>query len=363
MPEIRHRNIGIAADMFGCPNCCRHCYIGKSPNGHMTEDDLRWSFDKFRSFIRSGEDKPFFDTIDVVTWRREPDFSDDYRRLYELEVELSDVKTYRAEWELMSIWRLAHDESYAPWARSIGIRTCQTTFFGAAETQDWFYRRKGAFQDCIIATERLLDAGIKPRWQIFFTKKIIPEFGELMRLIDQLKLRERCAELGGEFVMFTHTPGWEGEGINLEDLTPTIDDVNAIPGKLIEATLRHDKSLINWKTVGERVREILACDKDEYLYTWSFQDPMWFIVKSNGDIYPNRAEDPWWKLGNLHSDSMETIIENFEHNKTIALHTIHNVPLRELAKQYGDPDSRLIDGGVEDLWLAKYCAEIYRAEK
>ena len=54
------------------------------------------------------------------------------------------------------------------------------------ETNDWFYRRRGAFQDKLTATERLLDVGIKPRWQIFLTQKIIPEIGDLLKIVERL---------------------------------------------------------------------------------------------------------------------------------------------------------------------------------
>ena len=358
MPEITSNHIGIAADMFGCPNRCRHCYLGHSPNGTMTEDDVRRAANAFRALTRPGEGVPLFQSIDVVTWHREPDFSDEYRRVYELEIELSDVKTYRAEWELMSEWRIARDETYAPWAYGIGLRTCQTTFFGVGETQDWFYQRRGAYDDCILATERLLEAGIKPRWQFFFTRKIIPEFDELMRLVDRMKIRERCSELGGEFVMFIHTPGPSGEAEFIEDLRPTIDDVKAIPVDLIQATERHFGERLSWTSVGERVSQLLASAGDEHASVLSATDPLWFIVKPNWDVFSNTGTmEPWWRLGNLQTDSIGQIVANYEQNNTVALRTICNVPLRELAVLYGDKDSRLIDGGVEDLWLARYCRE------
>ena len=79
-------------------------------------------------FRRAGEDHPHFRKLRVSTSIREPDYSDDYRRLYELECELSDGKPYR--FELLSIWRLARDPEYARWAKGIGPDTCQISFFG-----------------------------------------------------------------------------------------------------------------------------------------------------------------------------------------------------------------------------------------
>lgn len=90
MPKIISKEIGIALDMYGCPNRCRHCYLGCHPNGNMTEDDLCWTVKQFKNYVREGEDRPFFEHISVSSWVREPDFSDDYKQLAELEAELSD---------------------------------------------------------------------------------------------------------------------------------------------------------------------------------------------------------------------------------------------------------------------------------
>ena len=359
MPQIKSRQIGLSFDMFGCPNRCRHCYIGRLPNWNMTEEDVRWAVDQFRRYTRSGDDHPFFEAINAVTWIREPDFSDDYKRLYELEVELSDMKTFRAQWELMSIWRAARDEGYAPWAHSIGIRTCQMSFFGVGETQDWLHRRKGAFQDCLIATERLLDAGIKPRWQLFLTRKILPELGEILKLVERLRLEERVRALGGEFTMFIHPPALSGEGRFLDHLRPTIDEIRAIPSELIEASLKHMNRDRIWATEGETVNRILN-EEDKFPYSIADPEELFFIVNGGWNVFTNTGTscEPWWRLGNLKKDPLHQIIENFEQNRSIGLHTVHSVPLKELAMRYGDPNSRLIDAGVDELWVSRYCEEI-----
>ncbi len=75
----------------------------------MSEEDLRWVVEQFRAFRRSGEDCPPWQKLRVSTWFREPDFSPDYRRLYELENELSDLPCQRGEYELLSVWRAARD--------------------------------------------------------------------------------------------------------------------------------------------------------------------------------------------------------------------------------------------------------------
>ena len=200
MPPIDRDDVTVALDMYGCPNRCRHCWLGCEANPSLGWCDLRWVAKAFRGHRDLDAHDPYFRRLKVMSWFREPDYADDYRELNRLEAELSDGEPRR--FELLSIWRLANDETYAHWAREIGTKVCQVSFFGLGRTQDWFHRRAGAFDDSLLATERLLEAGIIPRWQLFLTRRIIPELGELMRLVERLKLQERVEALGGEFTSF-----------------------------------------------------------------------------------------------------------------------------------------------------------------
>ena len=103
---MNNDKIGVALDMLGCPNRCRHCYLGYGDNRAMVEDDLRWMAGQFRHYLESGHTA--VRSLAVSPYFREPDFSDDYRHLYEVARELSDGKPERHE--LLSIWRLAHDK-------------------------------------------------------------------------------------------------------------------------------------------------------------------------------------------------------------------------------------------------------------
>ena len=34
--------------MHGCPNRCKHCWVGRSRNSSLTEEDLRFAVESFR---------------------------------------------------------------------------------------------------------------------------------------------------------------------------------------------------------------------------------------------------------------------------------------------------------------------------
>ena len=362
MPEIKSSELVIALDMNGCPNRCRHCWLGYSTRRAMSEQDLRWAAKQFRDYIQRREKRPSIDTFGVMSWFREPDFSDDYRRLHELENDLSDVKPYR--FELLSIWRLARDQEYAKWAKAVGPDTCQITFFGTEETNDWFYRRRGAFHDNIVATERLLDVGMKPRWQIFLTKKVIPEIGEMLKLVDELKLRDRVESLGGNFDLFMHTPGPDGEARRIEYLRPTLEDTKSIPGEIIDSSKKHFNTEELWNTEGQLISEILG-GKDDFPYAYSYPKTLGFYINNNWDVFSNMGTlEPWWKLGNLKTDSVQSIFDNFEGNSVLGLKTIFTVSPRELAKRFVNPKSRLVYTNKDDLlclFLARHCEQVYQS--
>ena len=89
MPDLSPR-IAVTLDMAGCPNRCRHCWLGPTPNRRVSEETLRQVVHRFREWTRPGAREPYFQRLIVATWYREPDFAPNYRRLWELEQELSD---------------------------------------------------------------------------------------------------------------------------------------------------------------------------------------------------------------------------------------------------------------------------------
>jgi len=351
VPPIAETRIAVALDMHGCPNRCRHCWLGVASHGSMSEEDLRWTVEQFRALVRRG--RLAVQSLAVMSWFREPDYADDYRRLYELEAELGDGKPER--FELLSIWRLARDPSYAAWAKSVGPDTCQISFFGMESTTDWFCRRRGAFQDALTATERLLEAGMKPRWQLFLTTRLIPELPDVLRLVDRLRLRERVATLGGQSQIFMHLPGPDGEGRRIEHLRPTIDQVRSLPESLLAASRKHLGRDILWHTEADLISRIL--DRK----SWTPEPPpmLCFLVLSNWDVYSNIGTlEPWWRLGNLKQDSAETIIARYERDEAPGLQAMFHYPADQLVQEYGDPAGRKVYSGQEDLlslYLARHC--------
>jgi hypothetical protein len=216
------------------------------------------------------------------------------------------------------------------------MRVCQLTFFGLEKTTDWGHRRRGAFQDLLIATGRLLAAGIRPRWQWCFTKLLIPDLPGLIELAQELRLRERCEALGEPSPIFLHCPTPSGEAFHIEHLRPTERDLDRVPGWLREQSEKHYQrsALVPERKLMPRFLE----DRNPMAHSVedlaSGSGGLWFQVGPSFDVHPYMCE---YRLGSLRRDGLSHCVEVFEADRTPGLQSLFHVPVSELARRFGRP--------------------------
>lgn len=323
--------LGVMIDMAGCPNRCRHCWLGGHRNGNMSIDDFKWIAEQFK--IWRDENGKSISELGFFSWWREPDYRDDYRQLWDLEQQSSSPgKAQR--FELLSAWRLARDENYAKWAAKLSPQVCQITFFGMDENTDWFMRRKGAFKDQLLATERCLAAGIAPRWQLFITKRSLHELDEFLMLIYKLELHKRCEAIGQKFEFFIGGMSPEGSGYELENIRVDENDLELIPQELI--SLSRDGVMLLGKPENQLINELYEENSPPNMSANMFS----VSINADFDVYPNIAEPTeWWRLGNLKTDSIDKIIKSYRDETTPGMIANRSIPIKELVKKHGDPSS------------------------
>ena len=207
------KSLTVCLDMCGCPNRCAHCWLGAVPNGSLTTDDLRFVAEQFR---------PFTSSLEVADWYREPDFHDDYKERWELCAALSDRQT--PHFELISYWRAVRDSTYLDWIKSQGVRTAQLTFFGGEALTDRYVGRRGAYRELVETAGLLLEKEIAPRIQVFVNKETLPELPLVEKMIEDLRLAERCAAFGAPFTAFVHAGSCDGENEKRYDIRVTPED-------------------------------------------------------------------------------------------------------------------------------------------
>lgn len=342
-------SLALALDMKGCPNRCKHCWMGRSPNGDMPEEDLS---------AAAADFAPFAEALEIHDWDREPDYSDRYRERWDLCCKLSGPKPHQPHFELASVWRLVRDEGYAPWLASLGVEAVQLTLFGGQETTDWYTGQKGAYREILQAIDILLQNGIAPRIQVFVNRQNLPELSHVEKLIEELDLDRRCREVGKDFACFVHQGSCDGENRRFYDVWVTPEDLDKIPGRLAAGTLKHFKAKTLLEVFGqpedELYRELLL---DESTFSYVSDDPVFFIDR-NYDVYPNiTTPSPIWCLGNWKKDGARAVLDAYTASRSTAQHTRLTVPVCRLVQAHGDPDSRRLFGRGDyiELLLHRYC--------
>lgn len=319
------KEISVSLDMYGCPNRCRHCWLGATPNGSMAVSELEFT---------AGQFKPFTDCLQVYDWYREPDYRDNYRELFALCNQISD-KPIR-HFELASFWRLVRDQDYVGWLSALGLKKVQLTIFGDEETTDFYIGRKGAYKEILEAIEILLENKISPRIQTFINKNNIDGLGHIEDLIGRLELEDRCKSFGGEFSYFLHQGSCDGENEKLYHVWVTPDDLAKIPASLEAYTLKHFGKNNIMEVFGQTEQalcEELAEDQSTASYV---SDSPVFHIDKDFNVYPNISTPaPHWCLGNLKTHGAETVLENYVNSNSLAQHTRLTVPLCEIVRTHG----------------------------
>lgn len=347
---MKFNKLTVALDMYGCPNRCKHCWVGHTPNGNLTENDLIYVAQAFR---------PHADKMEIFDWYREPDYKDNYSRLWQLRTELSDFVT--PHFELVSVFRLVRDENYVKWLASLGMKCAQITLFGGETTTDHYTGRRGAYKEILRAMDILIENGMSPRVQIFVNKSNIDELPQIEKLIEQNNYVDRCKSFGGKFSCFVHQGSCDGENEKLYDIHVTPDDLEKIPALLKNFTLEYfntdDLSVIFGRAESELYDELI-CDTSINDFTSS--EPA-FYVDNGFDVYPNiSTPTPYWRLGNLKTDGANTVISNYLQNNSIAQKVGATTPINEIVKKIGDAKStRLFDKDDYIIYLINgYCKRI-----
>ena len=314
------KKVYLVVDMNGCPNRCKHCWLGHIDSHVMPEDADLFLVDYF---------KPYFDEVVYYSWLREPDFTKNYEKRWLRDNEIS-INAKPKRYELASFYMLNKDKEYVKFLKRTGVKKVQLTFFGMEELTDKYVGRKGAFKELINATNILLENGIAPRYQVFLNQENREEVVQLLDLIKELDLYQRCEKIGIPFEFFVHEGSCDGENAKLYPIRINKDQ---IPEELIPYYLDYDSILSE-----KECCEILVNDVGSYV---PHNDKEIVLnITSNFDVYYNFTHiSPNWKIGNIKNDNQHELIQKIINEDTFALNHARNITLKELVLRYGDRNS------------------------
>lgn len=307
-----NRTLVLCLDMAGCPNRCKHCWLGELPSGKIAEEEARWAVTAF---------KPYFKDITFYSWLREPDFLPTYQKRWEEDCALSTIKPER--FELASFYRLVRDPKYVTFLKEVGVKKVQLTFFGGKTTTDSYVGREGAYEELLQSSDLLQGNQIDPRWQIFINEENKDEIEGIIALGKKKGIKE----------IFVHEGSCDGNNRKLYDIRIEKDH---IPEAVKPYYLDYDGVFSEAELV-ERLKD----NEDHYLP--HNEGDIVLYVTSDFNIYFNFTNpSPAWRLGNLKADPIEVIVKRAVSEEVPALELARGITIGALVRGYGDPKSKRV---------------------
>ena len=320
--EKINRRLCICLDMYGCPNRCKHCWLGDLPNKLVPD-----GYDDFVVKLF----KPYFKDIEFYSWMREPDFCKDYKNRWIKDNELSSFKPER--FELASFYKIVREPEYVKWLKEVGTKKVQLTFFGLEKTTDEFVGRKGAYHELIKASEILKENGIEPRWQIFIYETNKQEVVQLLDIAKKMDIKE----------ILIHEGCCEGNNRNFYDVRITKSN---IPEEV-------KPYFLDYKNVLSEKECIDLLKKDTSHYLPHNDEEIVLYITSDLNVYFNFTNPSLaWKIGNIKDDDIDDIVRKVVEEDIPALILSKTITLKELVEKYGNYDSdRVFSLGDYKMYL------------
>lgn len=326
---MKTNNLIISADMYGCPNRCKHCWLGHMPNREMPDGSDELIVNYF---------KQHFHSITFYSWVREPDFCKNYAERWQRDIQIS-VNAEPQRFELASFWRLVRDDNYVRFLKFVGVNTVQLTFFGTEEMTDWYVGRKGAYQELLQATEILIENQIAPYWQVFINAKNSTDIIDLLTHSKELKLSERCTAFGRVFSFFIHSGSCDGENRKLYSRRIDKEDV---PSELIPY-------YINFSQTKSEAELVEMLSGDDTCFTYHNENEITLNIANDFDVYFNFTHmRPEWKIGNILIDDSNELVRRVIDEDIPAIRLARKTPISELVSQFGNPLSHKMFDCVDD---------------
>ena len=303
------KDLVLCLDMHGCPNRCKHCWLGELPNGQIRDDYADFLVGLFR---------PYFRNLTFYSWLREPDFCPNYKWRWEEDKRLSSKSPTR--FELASFYRIVKDPGYVKWLKKVGTKKVQLTFFGLEKTTDEFVGRAGAYGELLQATKILLENQIEPRWQIFLYQSNKEEAVALLDVAKSMGVNE----------IIVHEGSCDGNNRNLYDIRINKSE---IPEALKPYYLNYPNNLSERECV-EMLRD------DHSFYLPHNENEIVLYVTADLNVYYNFTNpSPAWKIGNVRDDDIDFVVRRAVAEDIPALTLAKTISIGELARRYGDMHS------------------------
>jgi hypothetical protein len=232
--------------------------------------------------------------------------------------------------------------------RAAGVSAFQMALFGIGEEHDRYAGRRGAYDDIMACSEKVLAVGLGLRWHVFM-------FADTMAQIPQLFATYRALLRHDQEPAFALAPvTLSGRANALEHVRPTRADVEALPEHVREFVIRDLHTEAEWLEVlqGEEAHR-LELDISSLIPLFVHAD---LKVHSEFTLGWPPEKPGRFLIGDLHRDSPRKIVRRYLERPTPDMLRCQQPDLRAIAPAHARRENQRLycARSVRSKWLQAY---------
>ena len=345
--------LDMTIEVAGCPTACMHCWAQGGHYKAMPFADIEWILEQGQNFC--AENNLNFSAYPMHEVTAHPDAAK-VLKLFSEKFSSCDQKVFEplattgVPLAIREDWRDLLEA-----AKAVGTTTLWLTFHGVGDVHDCVVNRKGAYKETCLAVERARSMGFRCACNVFVTKENVPQFDELVRVLQDIGINEMCWEVARYYPIARRRKS--------ESSRPELDELLPLAAKIAQLSTFHKNLWTHLDAHTEAAYVRKALDNNEVnAQEWEFSsspDTTWLVCRSNFNVYSGSAGNYGRLHGNLKADSPEQIFQKaIEYGAFVAdsiFFSTDNFPsVRELAEKVGNPQGRKIYFYAPDMrkrWL------------
>ncbi|HVA92744.1 MAG TPA: radical SAM protein [Chloroflexota bacterium] len=348
--------ICLWVEVAGCPTICQHCWAQGVPYPTMPLADIAWVLEQaYAACTTAGL---IFSAYPFHEVAAHPEASA-VLRLFSAFPGDPSLDEGRPMWEPLSTTGvpLALRPDWAEvlaTCRELGTTVVWPAVHGVGETHDRMVRRAGAYQETLLAIERVRSVGMEVGCNVFLTRENVAQFDALVADLLARGVMQLAVEPAG-YLPTARSRRYEALRPVLADLLPLIEPVRALPGPCFGQSIWADLAAYTEAAYVRRALEGAWPAPPE-----SRGEELELVCRPNLDLHwaiPGRYRR---RFGNLRRDDAQEVLRTaMTHNggsSDDALWFTRD-PLPEvpdLAERYGDPEGDRVHFSPESVryrWL------------
>lgn len=301
-------HVTLLLDMGGCLKKCPMCHHIISSKNNMLLDDLHLIYELFTSFSKS---------ITISSWYKDVDILSNYKELYSVEQKISD-NIYENRFNKINYYRLINDKKYLSFIHKLNLKEVSIDIYGNHHTHNRYVGINKDFENIIESIKLLTEQNIKVKLNYIVSKLNI---NELKKTYDLFK------NYNVEFTISQNIP------------------TNLAFKKIYNRLTKQDLPKINFmnhnlgKTESDLYNELI---KDQSFLKINTLDPT-FIIDGKKNIYHKINNlDSLYYLGNIKTESIKQIVENYLSMNTRLLNLINKYSIKDICLLAGNKDGSWI---------------------